>query len=360
MRNDPIVDAVIAVHDPSRPIARAVASLTRSGLRAGDGLRITVVCHNLPVESISRQLTAFEGPGLRFLHLEDGIASAAGPFNAGIEAATAGYVSIMGSDDRLEPGALAAWLEFTSGRTADAVIAPQVHASGSPVRTPPVRKFHRGDLDAVRDRLAYRTAPLGLMSRAAIDRLTLRFPAGLPTGEDQSFSARLWFEGEGLRYAASTPRYVVGADAATRVSTTPRALHTEFAFIEQLIGDPWYLALPLTSRAALAVKLVRIHIFAATLARIDAGAFDDDDHSTIVRVIERLRSVAPAFERPLSIADRRTIDAMARTDADAAHIGELARARRRFGLPSTLVTRDLRGLFAVEGPLRFMAASALL
>ena len=87
-----------------------------------------------------------------------------------------------------------------------------------------VRRFHRGDLDPVRDRLAYRTAPLGLLKRETVERLGLRFPEGLPTGEDQAFSARLWFEGRGLRYAAGAPRYVVGADAVTRVSTTPRPL----------------------------------------------------------------------------------------------------------------------------------------
>ena len=110
MATDPLVDAVIAVHDPSRPIARAVASLQRSGLAAGTGLRITVVCHNIAVDAIAAQLPDPAAPGLRLMHLEDGIHSAAGPFNAGLAAATAPYVTIMGSDDSHQPGAIAAWL----------------------------------------------------------------------------------------------------------------------------------------------------------------------------------------------------------------------------------------------------------
>lgn len=355
-----LVDAVIAVHDTTRPIARAVESLTRSGLVLGDELRITVVCHNLPVEDIARRLEGLDVPGLRLLPLADGIHSAAGPFNTGIDAATARYVSIMGSDDFVEAGALASWASVAGDAQADAVIAPQVHAAGAKVRTPPVRPFHRGDRHAVKDRLTYRTAPLGLVARSAIDRLDLRFPEGLLTGEDQSFSARLWFGGRGLRYAAGSPRYVVGADAATRITTTPRPVAEQFAFVDQLLADPWFGRLEEAGRRSIAVKIVRVHLFESVRARIESGAWSPDDQSYAQGLIARLRAAAPGFERPFSIADRRTIDALAAPGTGPATIGRLARERRRFGRPSTLMTRDLRGLLAVEGPLRFMAASALL
>jgi len=44
----------------------------------------------------------------------------------------------------------------------------------------------------------------------------------------------------------------------------------------------------------------------------------------------------------------------------AASIEEAAVRRRRFGWPDTLISRSIRGNFQPEGPLRFMAASALL
>jgi hypothetical protein len=354
-----LVDAVIAVHDPSRAVARAVRSLTESGLTMGDRLRVTVVCHNIAVDAIAATIPADLNEKVRFLELRDGIASAAGPFNAGIAAATAPYVSIMGSDDHLEPGALAGWLERTDDGAVDAVIAPQVHADGSKVRTPPKRPFRRGDLHPVKDRLSYRTAPLGLISRRAVDRLSLSFPGGLRTGEDQSFSARLWFGGGRIVYAHGAPRYVVGADASTRVSTTSRPLSDEFEFIDRLVSDRWYRERPPAARRAIAVKVVRIHVFAGALARIESGAWSAEDHSSVAGLIARLRDAAGHFERPFSIADRRAIDALANLEADAAAIAGMLRARRRFGRPETLVTRELSGMLAVEGPLRFMVASAL-
>lgn len=360
---DPLaVDAVIAVHDASRPIARAVQSLTESGLRVGDGgeLRISVVCHNLPLADISARLPDRLRSLVRFIELRDGIASAAGPFNAGLDAATARYVSIMGSDDYLEPGALAAWLGRCGTDEPDAVIAPQRHADGRTVRTPPMRPWRRGPLDPVRDRLSYRTAPLGLIGRAAIERLGLRFPAGLPTGEDQSFSARLWFGGGVLAYASGAPAYVVGADAETRVSTTPRELRREFAFIDQLLDDPWFLAQPRAARGAIAIKVVRIHVFGAVLARIEAGAWTREDHACADALLRRLHELAGGFERPLSVADRRVVAALLDQRSSAEVLGSLSRARRRYGRPGTLLTHDLGSVLAREAPLRFMVASALL
>jgi hypothetical protein len=358
MTVDPVVDAVIAVHDASRPVGRAVRSLTQSGLSVGDDLRITIVCHNISASAINSALPEALAARVRFLELADGIPSAAGPFTAGLEQATGRFVSIMGSDDYLEPGALARWLD-ASDRETDAVIPPQKHADGSVIRTPPIRPFRRGDLDPVKDRLSYRTAPLGLIRRSAIDRLGLRFPAGLRTGEDQNFSSKLWFGGGVLRYAAGAPRYIVGADANTRVSTTSRPLETEFAFIDQLLGDPWFASLPVRSRRSIAIKLIRIHVFAGMLARIEAGVIDSADHSYVVGLIKRMRAAAPAFERPFSLADRRALDAIANPEVKPDEIARLTKARRRFGHPSTLVTRDIRGLIDVEGPLRFMVASAL-
>lgn len=362
MADTPLVDAVIAAHDPSREIARGVASLTESGLTVGAGgeLRITVVCHNLPVDEISSVLPERLSSVVRFIGLKDGIASAAGPFNAGIAAATGRYVSIMGSDDYLEPGALAAWLESSDGGTADAVIAPEIHADGRKVRTPPVRPFRRGALDPVKDRLSYRTAPLGLISRAAIGRLGLTFPEGLHTGEDQSFSAKLWFGGGTIRGAARAPRYVVGADAQTRITLTKRPLAADLAFVDQLVDDPWFLSLPSAARRAIAIKVVRIHVFGGALSRIADGTWSAEDHRYASTLVARLRRMAEGFESPLSIADRKALDSLADLGTGQEQLGEAMQARRRFGRPDTLLTRGLPGMFAVEGPLRFMSASALL
>lgn len=349
------VDLIIAVHDPSRPLQRAVDSVTGT-----PGVTVTVVCHNISRDEIAATLTGEALDAVRLLELSDGIRSAAGPFNHGIAASRATYVSIMGSDDYLEPGALAAWTAQADRESLTALIAPERHASGRPVRTPPVRPFRRGLLDGVKDRLAYRTAPLGLVRREAVGRLGLEFAPGLATGDDQAFSAKLWFSGEAVAYAHRAPRYVVGDDAEQRVTLAPRALSDELRFVDELLGDPWFARLSPAPRTALAIKLTRVHVFSAASRLSDRDEWTEPDRRYLTGLLRRLESAAPGFARPLSIADRRLLDALAAGGARGGDIRALCAARRRFGRPSTLVARDLRGQLAVEGPLRFAVASALL
>lgn len=354
-----LVDLVIAVHDSSRPLERAIRSVLEPDASHGPWLRITVVCHNIGREEIEATLSPDVSRSVRFLELFDGIHSAAGPFNYGIAEARARYVSIMGSDDYLEPGALATWLARAERDSLIAVIPAERHAAGGKVRTPPVRPWRKGLLDAVKDRLAYRTAPLGLIQRQAVDRLGLHFMPDVGTGEDQLFSAKLWFSGERIGYAHGDPKYVVGDDAISRVTFTQRAFRDELRFIDELVVDCWFHELGNQEQLAIVTKLVRIHVFASVTSRSEKNVWSDEDRAYLTGLLGRLAQRFPGFERPLSIADRRLIESLG-VDTALARVGELARARRRFGWPTTVLTRDPRGLFAVDGPIRFMIASALL
>jgi len=177
---DLAVDVVIAIHDASRPLQRALASLADAGL-PDDAVRTTVVCHGVAKEDVQRGVDEAMRSRVRWLHTDDGRGPGM-PFGVGIAAAEAEYVSIMGSDDWLEPGALAGWLDFARANRLDAVIPRERHASGALVRTPPVRSWplhRRVRLDPLRDRLVYRTAPLGLVRRAAIREDGLEFDPDL-------------------------------------------------------------------------------------------------------------------------------------------------------------------------------------
>lgn len=351
------VDVIIAVHDSTRPVQRAIDSL-QEDRRAGVSLTVSVVCHNISVEEIRSTLTPEAVATVRWLELHDGIRSAAGPFNHGIAQSTSRYVTVLGSDDYLEPGAIAAWVERAERAQLDAVIAPERHASGRLVRTPPLRPRRIGLLDGVRDRLAYRTAPLGLLRRAAVHDLQLRFTPALATGDDQEFTARLWFSGARIAYAHGSPRYVVGDDARSRVTLADRPMDEELRFVAELIDSRWFGAQPVAVRAALAIKMTRVHLFSAASRRVTTGGWTESDARFVRRLLLALRVAAPAFERPLSLADRRVIDAI--EGGTAQQIARSSASRRRFGAPTTLITRDVRGQFAVEGPIRFMLASALL
>ncbi|NUU31081.1 glycosyltransferase [Arthrobacter sp. C9C5] len=357
----PAVDVVIAVHSSTRPVARAIASIARAGLavNAPGGVRVTVVCHNISRAEIEKNVPAELASATRFLELRDGIPSPAGPFNHALDQATAEFVCILGSDDYLEPGALRQWLELARRHSSAMVIAPQRHADGTPVRTPPVRVGRRFKLDPVKDRLSYRTAPLGLLRRSEIARLGLEFSTELRTGEDQLFSAKLWFGGGRIDYGRGTGKYVVGADAQDRVTAQRRDIGELFAFALELVAHPWFVALPLAQRQALVTKLLRVHVFGVVLPREEQGGWTDADREEFARVTRTLLAAAPGAEQPLSIADVRLLRSIL-APGPSAEMLAAATARRRFGRPETMIASGVAAQLRPEAPLRFMAASALL
>lgn len=359
-----LVDVVIAVHTPDRPIERTVASLMESGLpteaSSAGRLRVTVVCHNTAAGPLRERVAPEHRDLVRFVEYADGIRSPAGPFNHGISLAGGTWVSIMGSDDSLEPGALASWVQAAERDGADVLIAPMAHAGGGPIRTPVVRRSRTADLDPVADRLTYRTAPLGLMRLSLVRSLDLEFPTRYATGEDQSFSAKLWFSGASISYGRGLPRYLVHADAVVRVTATPRPVTEDLAFATDLVDSAWFAGLSQTERSAVVTKLLRVHVFGHVLLRADAGSWCRAEAAEMAEVARRLLFAAPRSARPLSLADRSLLDAVVRAEPDAAVMKALATARRTFSNPRTWLPRDLLTLFEPEAPLRFMAASVLL
>jgi len=358
-----LVDVVIAVHTPDRPIERAVASLVDGGLPTDPGvggrLRINVVCHNTEVEPIRARVAPEHRELVRFLHYVDGIKSPAGPFNHGIEQASGTWVAIMGSDDSLEPGAIAAWTAAAETDSADVVIAPMAHAGGGSIHTPVVRRTRRSGLDPVTDRLTYRTAPLGLLRLSLVRSLGLTFPTRYATGEDQSFSAKLWFSGARISYGRGLPRYLVHDDADVRASYTSRPVVEDMAFATDLVATDWFAALAPKSRAAIITKMIRVHVFGMVSLRAQAGTWDADDAAAMARILHQLLDAAPSAAQPLSLADRALLDAVAGQEPDVAHMLRLTTARRMFKSPRTWFPRNLSQLFHPEAPLRFMSASAL-
>lgn len=359
-----LVDVVIAVHTPDRPIERTVASLMVAGLPTGPGsanrLRITVVCHNTDVEPIRARVLPEHRGKARFVQYSDGIKSPAGPFNHGIALATGTWVSIMGSDDSLEPGALSAWADAAVRDEADVLIAPLAHAGGKAIRTPVIRRNRTAALNPVADRLSYRTAPLGLMRLALVRSLGLEFPTAYATGEDQSFSAKLWFSGASVSYGRGLPRYLVHDDAELRVTGTQRSVTQDLAFATDLVESDWFATLRPAQREAIVTKLVRVHLFGHVMLRADSATWDAGDASEMSAAARKLMFAAPRAARPLSLADRDLLDAIVRQESDPLAMKSLATLRRTFTNPRTWLPRDLSQLLHPEAPLRFMSASALI
>ncbi|WP_448003838.1 glycosyltransferase family A protein [Agromyces bauzanensis] len=352
---DPDVDHIIAVHDPARPIERAVGSVLD---HTAGSVRVTVICHNTDGGAVRERLRSRAADSrLRFIDLDDGIPSPAGPFNAGLDAASARFTSIMGSDDELEPGAIDSWLRVANAARADVVIPRVRHAGGAYVATPPTRPWRTRRLDGVRDRLSYRSAPLGLVSTSRFGGL--RLPPGLASGEDVRYVTALWFSGAEVAFDRSGPAYLVHSDAAARASTAHRPMSTDTAFLAGLFASTEFSSLSERQRSALVVKLLRVNVVSWVVNRPHVEAWNGEDRSVIAESVRRCLAIAPGAERPLSRADRALLDAIVDERTEIGEVIRLGRERSRFLRPASLLPRRIANALGREAPLRFGAASAL-
>lgn len=351
----PEVDVVIATHSVERPVARAVKSALY-GSRAS--VRVTVVVHNMPIGPVRTALKEFlDNPRLRIVEFTDGISSPAGPMNHGLSLATAPYTSLLGSDDELAQGAIDAWLGHAQEHSAGAVIARIDFSDGAVVPQPPVRPTKGVVRDPVKDRLAYRSAPLGLVSMEKFGHLRLR--EGLQTGEDIAYSARIWFSGEPIVYVRRLRGYVGHRDATDRVTRTHRPVAAELAFLSPLLREEWFHRLRPREREALAVKLLRVQLIGAASARVGAG-ISTADQECFAQMRAQLRAAAPGAEALLSRAERRLLLAVSDPKVSAEN-RELAatQLQRRFTAAGVL-PRNLLRAFQAQAPLRYGVSSLLL
>lgn len=348
----PQVDMVIACHNPARPVGRAVASVL-DGTKAP--VRVTVVAHNISSDEVRTVIPEGLRGRVRFLELADGIHSPAGPFAFGIQAATAPWVSIMGSDDWLQAGAIDAWLSHSVG--ADAVIPRLIHDTGNPVHTPPVRPGWHRRRDAVKDRLFYRSAPLGLMRKKFLAEENIGFSKDVPVGSDLEFSVALFGHGR-VRVQRSGAAYVIGSSAKDRVTMSLAPLKHELQHVDALWNGVAKSLSP-AARLTLGTKSLRIHIFGAAYYRAQAGQWLQGDRKEIARASRVILSGAPGCQLPLSRADRNLLDALLDPNVSDAEVNRLAQARRKFGRLDTLLPKDLGQLLNRAAPPRFMVASAL-
>ncbi|PYD00202.1 glycosyltransferase [Microbacterium esteraromaticum] len=348
------VDVVIAVHDPTRAIDRAVASVVRSR-RA----RAIVVCHDTPREGVVARLgTLAQHPRVIVHELQDGVRSPAGPFNAGLDLASARWVGVLGSDDEWEAGAGDAWLDTARRTEADVVIAlVRDGRTGEAVPTPPVRARHADRLDPIRDRLAYRTAPLGIMLRTVID--DIRFTPGLASGEDIEFSIALWFGGHRLAFAERDPAYVVHSDAPARVSGTARPVADDLAFLPAMRAQMEGMKLTPRDREAIVAKVLRVNVF-GTIVNRDPSFWTVEARQVLAEVTQSIIDIAPSAVRRMSQVEVQLLKAVGDTSTSPQILTQLARHRTDARRLRSVLTRDLRSLLACDAPLRFgLAALAL-
>ncbi|GGK70581.1 glycosyl transferase [Ornithinimicrobium pekingense] len=335
--NGPAVDVVVATHSPGRPAHRAVLSALRDAdehgvVPGGHRVRVTVACHELEPDPVRRRVEAalaeaglgHLGAHVRYLEVRDGLGSPSGPFNAGIAASDARYVSIIGSDDWFAPGALGAWATRADELGSGWLLPRLETQDGEHIPTPRVRPGRTTDLDLVRDRLAYRTAPLGLLRRETLEGLGLLpgdgsgpLTAGMRTGGDIELGLRLASGPVRVDYGLDLPPYVIGTTGGDRITEAVRPLESELAPFAALVRRPWVGRLPKDERRALAVKLLRIHVLAAVRRRDEARLWQPGDAETAREVVAAYLALAPGVGRALHRADEDLVqEVLAAQDAD--------------------------------------------
>jgi len=352
--SEPVVDVVIPVHSDTRPIARATASVLSTATLS---TRVSVVCHNIATERIATALGDWNhDPRVRLLDLRDGIRSPAGPINAGLEAATAEFTSILGSDDEYEPRAIDSWVAVARRDRADVVIPPLRTAPGAVTRSPPTRPFRTRNLDGVRDRLAYRTVQLGLVSRRFGG---IRMTEGLRTGEDVIQGASLWYSDARISLVRNSPGYLIHEDdPANRTSSSPKPAAESLLFLDAVLAPQFVRGLTASQRQSFAIKILRTHIMDVLGASLRGGPTQADLAALsdgVRRVVELAPSALGVLSRREAAIVRELLGAAEPTRLAAEH-AILTDYRRA----ANVLPASARQLFHREAPLRFLAGIALM
>lgn len=334
------IEFVIAVHDVRRPLERAVRSVLDGA--PDHRARVVVVRHGLGPDAFADLEKATLGEDVTWLACHDGVASPAGPYNVGVRASVADYVGVMGSDDVLEPGAVATALRRLDEDSPDALVLPLRYADGESVRSPLSRLGRTRALDPVKDRVAYRTAPLALVKRQVWSGLGLSFTEGLPTGEDVEVSGRLWFSGARIDFHPSDPGYTIMTDGPARVTSQLRPLADDLEPFRRLLDQPWVAAIGADAQRSLAVKTLRVHVLAALDDRERRGGLDQDAVDAAGALVTRSLRLAPGALAPFSRADRWVLDALARSGGleSVRNVRNAVRARRDAGVLARVLPHE--------------------
>jgi len=264
---------------------------------------------------------------------------------------------VMGSDDALEGGAIDSWLRMQERTRAAMVLARIHHVGGANEPAPPVRPFRTTGLDPVKDRLSYRSAPLGLISREHFG--WLRLADGLASGEDIPYVSRIWFSGQPLAFDRTGPAYLVHHDADDRVTGEARSIAADFEFLRGILDDPWFAGLGRAARVALVVKLVRSHLFDAVINRSSSVEWPAGERAEFAQVADRLISWAPGTVGVLSRADRDLLAALRDPASPTPALQQLVMRRARYRSLGALTTRNPLTMLHRQAPLRTFAAAYL-
>ncbi|GAA3121469.1 hypothetical protein GCM10010466_10480 [Planomonospora alba] len=232
-----MVSVVIAVHDVEAYVGECLDSVVGQSI----GLR------NLQVVAVDDGSTDGSGAVLeRYADKYPEITAVrrphsggpGGPRNTGLGLARGRYVFFLDADDYLGPQALERMVAVAERNGSDVVLGRMAGVGGRRVpKVPFTRNRDRADL--FRDGVYYTLSAQKLFRRGLIERLGLRFPEHLRTGEDQPFTALAYFNARVISVVADYDCYYLtyreGVRNVTRSAPHPLERLAQAARMMELV-----------------------------------------------------------------------------------------------------------------------------
>ncbi|MDY5584314.1 MAG: hypothetical protein SPG61_00790 [Arcanobacterium sp.] len=293
----PDIEFVIRFHNLERQplLTRAVESVLTD-----DSAGIILVAHNIDPDKIILPKT----PRIKIVSLEGEAGLPGAASAAGYKALSAQWAGLLDSDDYFMPNAIATMRTRLQETKADALIAP-LHKEGkrNPVHLPTIRT---SNLDVVKDKLFYRTAPFGIF-RSTFLKDSAEFGRQFHTGEDIPIMAYIYTQAQNIAYFWNDPAYVLGNSATDRI--TDLLLSDAKVIVQsynQIWDIPFIADLDSKIKHALAVKLLRINI----LPLVEKAQDSPEVLTEYAQCVEKILNVDSRAMRSLTWHQQQLIKAL--------------------------------------------------
>ncbi|GGZ90546.1 glycosyltransferase family 2 protein [Streptomyces echinoruber] len=198
---DPTVSVIIAAYNAMPYVTRCINSVIEQSI-GRNALEVIVVNDGSTdgtAEEVDR-IASTHADLIRVIHQKNSGGPSA-PRNVGLTHARGKFVFFLDADDYLGPEALERMVGMAEENGTDIVLGKMVGVGG---RGLPMSMFksNQPKTDVFHSRVYWALNPLKLFRRDFLERHGLRFPTGLPIGEDQPFTAMAYLRASGISVVA--------------------------------------------------------------------------------------------------------------------------------------------------------------
>lgn len=197
----PIVSIIIPAYNAMPYLTRCISSVAEQSI--GQEALEVIVVDDGSTDGTAEELVRLSGmpPGLMQVVHQENSGGPAAPRNTGLDLAQGRFVFFLDADDYLGPETLERMVSMAEKNGTDIVLGKMVGVGG---RNLPMTMFKRNQpkTDVFDSRVYWALNPLKLFRRDLLERHALRFPTGLPIGEDQPFVALAYLRASGISVIA--------------------------------------------------------------------------------------------------------------------------------------------------------------